>query len=74
MTTRRKDVREQVRAYRSRMKTRGLRQVNLWLPDTRAPGFRKECHRQSLVAAAVEREQPLDVLLDVAAKTVEGWK
>ena len=73
MTTRRKDVREHVRAYRSKMKTRGLRQINLWLPDTRTPEFRKECRRQSLVAAAAERAQPLDALLNVAARTVEGW-
>lgn len=66
-------VREHVTAYRSRMKTRGLRQVNLWLPDTRSPEFKKECRRQSLVVAATERGQPVDALLNAAAKTVEGW-
>lgn len=72
MTTKRK-ARDQVRAYRSRMKTRGLRQVNLWLPDTRSPTFKKECRRQSLVVAAAERGEPLDALLNRAAGTVEGW-
>jgi hypothetical protein len=55
------------------MKTRGLRQVNLWLPDTRSPTFKKECRRQSLVVAAAERGEPLDALLNRAARTVEGW-
>ena len=72
MTTKRK-ARQHVTAYRSRMKTRGLRQVNLWLPDTRSPEFKKECRRQSLVIAAAERGQPIDALLNQAAKTVEGW-
>ncbi len=72
MTTKRK-AREHVTAYRSRMKTRGLRQVNLWLPDTRSPEFKKECRRQSLVIAAAERGQPIDALLNRAAKAVEGW-
>lgn len=66
-------VREHVTAYRSRMRTRGLRQVNLWLPDTRSPEFKKECRRQSLMVAAAERGQPVDALLIGAAKTVEGW-
>ncbi len=72
MTTKRK-AREHVTAYRSRMKTRGLRQVNLWLPDTRSPEFKKECRRQSLVVAAAELGQPIDPLLNRAAKAVEGW-
>jgi hypothetical protein len=55
------------------MKTRGLRQVNLWLPDTRSPEFKKECRRQSLVVAAAERDEPFDALLNRAARTVEGW-
>jgi hypothetical protein len=55
------------------MKKRGLRQVNLWLPDTRSPEFKRECRRQSLLIAAAEREQPIDELLEAAAGTVEGW-
>jgi hypothetical protein len=55
------------------MKTRGLRQVNLWLPDTRSPEFKKECRRQSLLVGAAERTQPLDTLLNTATGSVEGW-
>jgi len=55
------------------MKNRGLRQVNLWLPDTRSPVFQKECRRQSQVVAAAERTEPIDKLLNVAAGSVEGW-
>jgi hypothetical protein len=55
------------------MKTRGLRQVNIWLPDTRSPGFKKECRRKSRVIAAAERGESIDALLGRAARTVEGW-
>jgi Protein of unknown function (DUF3018) len=72
MTKKRKAL-EHVTAYRSRMKTRGLRQVSLWLPDTRSPEFKKECRWQSLVIAAAERGQSIDALLNRAAKAVEGW-
>lgn len=51
-------IREQVTAYRSRMKTRGLRRVNLWLPDPRTPELKKECRRQSQVVAAAARGSP----------------
>jgi hypothetical protein len=64
---------EHVSAYRSRMRNRGLRQVSIWLPDTRSPEFRSECRRQSLLVTAAERAQPIDALLEDAAGAVEGW-
>jgi len=33
------------------MQRTGLRLMQLWVPDTRAPGFAKECRRQSLLIA-----------------------
>lgn len=44
-------ARETVARYRLRMQRTGLRLVQLWVPDTRAPGFAKECRRQSLLIA-----------------------
>jgi hypothetical protein len=43
--------REKVRAYRKRMRAKGLRLVQMWLPDTRTPEFAREAHLQSLRAA-----------------------
>lgn len=62
-----------VRAYRERMKAQGFRQINLWVPDTRSAAFKKECRRQSKLASAAERDEPIDRLLLGAAGTVEGW-
>lgn len=46
-----------VERYRARMRRSGLRLVQLWVPDTRAPGFRDECRRQVARAA---RHQDLE--------------
>lgn len=73
MASSRKAANDSVRTYRSKLKRQGLRQVNLWLPDTRSPEFRKECLRQSRLAAAAEESVPLDDLLNAAAGSVEGW-
>lgn len=40
-----------VQRYRARMRRAGLRLLQLWVPDTRAPGFAEECRRQSRAAA-----------------------
>lgn len=61
-----------VQAYRQRMRRNGFRQVNLWVPDTRAPAFIKECRRQSRLVSSAEQEK-LDELLLGAAGMVDGW-
>jgi hypothetical protein len=33
------------------MRARGLRPIQIWVPDTRAAAFRAEAHRQSLAVA-----------------------
>ncbi len=43
--------RDKVRAYRERMRARGLRPIQIWVPDTRTAAFRAEAHRQSLAVA-----------------------
>lgn len=47
----RKATREKVRAYRERMRAQGLRPIQIWVPDVRAPGFAAEARRQSQVVA-----------------------
>lgn len=38
-----------MKQYRERLRAAGLRPIQLWVPDTRAPGFAAECRRQSAV-------------------------
>jgi Antitoxin MazE-like len=51
--------RDKVRAHRERLRRRGLRPIQLWVPDVRSRSFAREARRQSrLVAASVfEREE-----------------
>ena len=37
--------------YRTRLREKGLRPVQLWLPDTRSAEFVKQCHEQALAIA-----------------------
>jgi hypothetical protein len=44
--------RTKARAHRERLRAQGLRPIQIWVPDVRAPSFRSEAHRQSLAVAA----------------------
>jgi surfactin synthase thioesterase subunit len=46
-----KSSNEKVRAYRERLRRQGLRPIQIWVPDVRAPGFLAEAHRQSAAVA-----------------------
>lgn len=59
--------------YRERMRRQGFRQINLWVPDTRAAAFAKECKRQSRLLAAHPAEKELTALLTTAAAATQGW-
>ena len=46
-----KPSRVKVRAHREQRRQQGLRLIQIWVPDMRAPGFRSAAHRQSLAVA-----------------------
>ena len=54
-TNRKHGSRDKVRTYRERMRARGLRPIQIWVPDTRTAAFRTEAHRQSLAVAGSVR-------------------
>lgn len=54
--------------YRRRLRRKGLRPVQIWVPDTRAAGFSAECRRQARLAARAAQEKPvLDFISEIAA-------
>lgn len=60
-------VSERVQRRRDTLRAAGLRPVQIWVPDTRRPGFAEECRRQSLAAARADAADPdLDAFLDAA--------
>ena len=44
------------RNYREALRSRGLRPVQLWLPDPRSPEFLAECARQARIVRESERD------------------
>jgi hypothetical protein len=64
---------DHVRRYRERMRAKGFRQIQLWVPDTRSPRFAAECRRQSLLVAADAAEQAIMDELE-ALQGTEGWQ
>ena len=60
-------VNARVNKRRQALRDQGLRPIQIWVPDTRVPGFADECRRQSRLAAKVDRADPdLQVLMDEA--------
>lgn len=63
-----------VQKHRNALRESGLRPVQIWVPDTRRPGFIDECRRQSrIVAMADAQDETLGALLDGVADDVDGW-
>jgi hypothetical protein len=58
-----KPARTRVAAHRAALRRQGLRPIQIWVPDTRAPGFAEEALRQSrLVAARPDAQEVMDFL------------
>lgn len=47
--------REKVRRHRQRLRERGLRPIQIWVPDIRSPGFAEEARRQWQRIVAADR-------------------
>jgi hypothetical protein len=58
-----------VRRRRENLRRQGMRPLQIWIPDTRSPGFAEEARRQgALVAAALADDGDLNWWLDRAEK------
>lgn len=65
---------ERVQKRRDALRAAGLRPVQIWVPDTRRPGFAEECRRQSLVVARADAaDRDLMDLLDAALADTGAW-
>jgi hypothetical protein len=51
-------VRQRVQKRRDTLRASGLRPIQIWVPDTRRPGFAQECRRQALLVAAADAADP----------------
>ncbi len=68
-------VSQRVQKRRDALRAAGLRPVQIWVPDTRRPGFAGECRRQAaLVAQADRHDADLDVFMDAALTDLDDWE
>jgi Protein of unknown function (DUF3018) len=69
-TSKPKPSRVKVREHRERLRSQGLRPIQIWLPDVRAPSFRSEAHRQSLAVATSAHAREDQAFIDA----VSDWR
>lgn len=59
--------REKVRAHRERLRRRGLRPIQIWVPDVHSRTFAREARRQSLIVAGSASEREDQAFVDSVA-------
>ena len=72
-TATRPSSRDKVRAHRARMKKKGMRLIQMWVPDTRSRAFRRQAHRDSLaIANSPHVKEDQDFVDAISAWDAEG--
>jgi hypothetical protein len=66
-----KPSRVKVREHRERLRRQGLRPIQIWVPDVRAPAFRSEARRQSLAVAASSRAHEDQAFIDAVSTSID---
>jgi hypothetical protein len=59
-----KTSRDKVQAHRSRLRAKGLRPIQIWVPDVRSAAFRSQAHAQSLAASQGQQAQDDQAFID----------
>lgn len=68
------NVNTRVQKHRDALRMAGLRPVQIWVPDTRLPGFAEECRRQChLVAQSDMADTSMQKFMDNALADIDGW-
>ena len=60
--------RDKVRAHRERLRRRGLRPIQIWVPDVRSRSFAREAHRQSMLIGTNKLEQDEQAFVDAVSE------
>ena len=67
-------VAARVQKRRDALRMAGLRPIQIWVPDTRRPGFAAECQRQSKLASQADSaDVEMMDFMDEALSGVDGW-
>jgi hypothetical protein len=62
--------RDKVRAHRVRMRKKGMRLLQMWVPDVRSRAFSRRAHRDSLAVAKSHHARDDQAFVDA----VSVWK
>ena len=62
-----KTAAERMRDYRANLRKQGLKPVQMWVFDTKAPGFKAEMARQAKIIAASADEKEVLEWIELAA-------
>jgi hypothetical protein len=65
-------TRDRVREHRERLRRQGLRPVQIWVPDVRAPEFVAEARRQSVAVARSENEADDQAFVDAISVPLDA--
>ncbi|MFT3854840.1 MAG: antitoxin MazE family protein [Ilumatobacteraceae bacterium] len=64
-------VAERVRDHRARLRSQGLRPIQIWVPDVRTPEFTAQAHAQSLAVAGSEHDGDDQAFIDALSLDAE---
>ena len=63
-----------VQKHRDALRAAGLRPVQIWVPDTRQPGFAAQCNRQSKLAAKSDlADAEMLQFMHAVLSDLDGW-
>ena len=62
-----------MRSYRERMRAAGMRQIQIWVPDTRLAWVRREIRRQSLLLSSSKADAEVLDAFEALAGEIDGW-
>jgi len=67
------NINTRVQKHRASLRASGLRPIQIWVPDTRRPGFAEEVQRQCHVVAASDAgDHELDSFMDAALLDIDS--
>lgn len=68
-------VSERVQKRRAALRAAGLRPVQIWVSDTRRPGFAAKCRRQAALLAEADRiDTDMQNVMDAALADLDDWQ
>ena len=68
-TARTKTSRDKVQAHRARLRAKGLRPIQIWVPDVRSTSFKSQAHVQSLAVSHSQQAQDDQTFIDAISET-----